>query len=65
MILLWPWTSTDAMLETFLPTALQAEGLLAVLASGLVMVWLWSWSTLVTKYRNKLIGVYCWIADFR
>jgi hypothetical protein len=40
MILLWPWTSADAMLETFLPTALQAEGLLAVLASGLVMVML-------------------------
>ena len=40
MILLWPWTSTDAILETFLPTALQAEGLLAVLATGLVMVML-------------------------
>jgi len=40
MILLWPWTSTDAMLETFLPTALQAEGLLAVFAAGLVMVML-------------------------
>jgi hypothetical protein len=40
MILLWPWMSADAMLETFLPTALQAEGLLAVLASGLVMVML-------------------------
>jgi hypothetical protein len=40
MILLWPWTSTDAVLETFLPTALQAEGLLAVFASGLVMIML-------------------------
>jgi hypothetical protein len=40
MILLWPWTSTDAMLETFLPTALAAEGLLAVFAAGLVMVML-------------------------
>jgi hypothetical protein len=40
MILLWPWTSVDAVLETFLPTTLQAEGLLAVFAAGLVMVML-------------------------
>ena len=38
MILTWPWTSTDAVLDTFLPTALQAEGLLAVFAAGLVMM---------------------------
>jgi hypothetical protein len=40
MILLWPWTSIDAALDTFLPTALQAEGLLAVFAAGLVMIML-------------------------
>jgi hypothetical protein len=40
MILTWPWTSTDAVLDTFLPTALQAEGLLAVFAAGLVMMML-------------------------
>ncbi len=40
MILTWPWTSTDAVLDTFLPTALQAEGLAAVFAAGLVMVML-------------------------
>jgi hypothetical protein len=40
MILMWPWTSADAMLETFLPTALAAEGLAAVFAAGLVMVML-------------------------
>ena len=40
MILAWPWTSTDAVLDTFLPTALQAEGLIAVFAAGLVMIML-------------------------
>ena len=40
MILTWPWASTDAVLDTFLPTALQAEGLLAVIAAGLVMMML-------------------------
>jgi hypothetical protein len=40
MILTWPWTSTDAVLDTFLPTALQAEGVLAVFAAGLVMMML-------------------------
>ena len=40
MILTWPWTSTDAVLDTFSPTALQAEGLLAVFAAGLVMMML-------------------------
>ncbi len=35
---LWPWTSGTALLDTFLPTAIQAEGLLAVFASGLVML---------------------------
>jgi hypothetical protein len=39
-MILWPWISTAALAETFLPTALQAEGLLAVLASGLVMIFL-------------------------
>ena len=35
---LWPFMSGASLLGTFLPTALQAEGLLAVLASGLVMI---------------------------
>jgi hypothetical protein len=39
-MLLWPWTTSAALSETFLPTALQAEGLLAIFASGLVMVFL-------------------------
>jgi len=34
----WPWTSLAAMTTAFLPTALQAEGLAAMLASGLVML---------------------------
>jgi hypothetical protein len=39
-MILWPWISSTALAETFLPTALQAEGLFAVLASGLVMIFL-------------------------
>jgi hypothetical protein len=39
-MILWPWTSSTALTETFLPTALQAEGLLAAFASGLVMIFL-------------------------
>lgn len=35
---LWPWTSAQSLMETFMPTALQAEGLVAVLASGLIML---------------------------
>jgi hypothetical protein len=39
-MILWPFMSGDTLLDTFLPTLLQAEGLLAVFASGLVMVML-------------------------
>ena len=39
-MILWPWISRTAVAETFLPTALQAEGMLAVLASGLVLIFL-------------------------
>lgn len=35
---LWPWLSVQALTDAFLPTALQAEGLAAVFASGLIMV---------------------------
>ncbi len=35
---LWPWTSGADLAAAFLPTALEAEGLAAVLASGLVML---------------------------
>jgi hypothetical protein len=35
---LWPWTTATSLLEAFLPTALQAEGLAAVLVSGLIML---------------------------
>ncbi len=35
---LWPWTTAPALLETFLPSALQAEGLAAILVAGLVML---------------------------
>jgi hypothetical protein len=38
MMLAWPWTSTAALAATFVPTALQIEGLAAMLASGLVML---------------------------
>jgi hypothetical protein len=34
----WPWTSGASLLDTFLPTALQAEGLAAVLVAGLIML---------------------------
>ena len=39
-MILWPYLSGSTLLDTFLPTALQAEGLLAVFASGLVMIML-------------------------
>jgi hypothetical protein len=34
----WPWTSLQSLTETFLPTALQAEGLAAVIAAALIML---------------------------
>ncbi len=34
----WPWYSAAALQSAFLPTAIQAEGLLAVFASALVML---------------------------
>jgi hypothetical protein len=37
-VIAWPWTSLTAITTTFLPTAVQAEGLAAMLASGLVML---------------------------
>jgi hypothetical protein len=35
---LFPWTTWNAFQDAFLPTAIQAEGLAAVLATGLVML---------------------------
>jgi hypothetical protein len=38
MSTLWPWQSFDAVARALLPTALQAEGLVAVFVAGLVML---------------------------